>query len=207
MILVIIATSAYAYYHYYNHLFGGLQNLLIISSTLVFISSIIAGIGFFGYWWNYALRKSLITFIVTLVFSGWMMFGELQLGVEVAFINLFIRDIGVALFGVVIDLWGSSIGDVAVYDINDWLTRIAKIFLSVSTLFYCFSSVVGLGSDFLIAPGPAEFVYLFRGYMITLLGVGTLFLILGGVLIIVIFATTKFGLGKADRDTSTLTTS
>ncbi|MFX1476296.1 MAG: hypothetical protein ACFFCO_12585, partial [Promethearchaeota archaeon] len=56
VIIVMIAMTAYTYYHYCNHVVGGLQVLLIYSSTIVFISSIIAGIGFFGYWWNYGLR-------------------------------------------------------------------------------------------------------------------------------------------------------
>ncbi len=178
---------------------------IITASMLVLISSVITGIGFFGYWWNYGLRTSLAAFICTLIFSWWLLLGETLLGTYLGYFPLIIRDIGIAAFGVMLEVWATAIGEVSLFDVNEWLARICKFFLSLTALLFFFTCVLGIASDVLIGPGPIEFAIMFRAFMIILLSVGVVFLIPGGILGIIILATTKYGLVRIQSETPATT--
>lgn len=207
MIFLVLALSIYTYFQFVSFWLGGYQSTNIFCSAYLLVTCVIAGIGFFGYWWNYGLRSSLVAFFGTLILSWWLMLGEILLGMNVSFIHLVIRDIGIAAFGVVLELWSSAIGEVSLFDINEWLTRTTKILLSISALMFFFSSITGLASDFIIAPGPIEFAIWFRGVMVLLLGVASLFLVLGCIISIVILVSTKYGLERTQEETPSTTSS
>jgi hypothetical protein len=170
------------------------QNSKTLSAGYLLLTLLIAGIGLFGYWWNYGLRRSLMAFIVTLVFGWWLFLGEYLLGTNVTLLHLVIRDVGVIALGVVMDLWSSAFAEVSLFDVNEWLTRITKIILSIAALLFVFSGITGLASSILIAPGPIEFAIWFRGVMILLFDIAALFVVIGCIINIVILVTTKFGL-------------
>ena len=202
MIFLVISKSLYAFFLSASFWLGGIQPYQTYWSVYVLVTSVVAGVGFFGYWWNYGLRSSLVAFIGTLIFGWWLMLGEIQLGIIVSFNNLIIRDVGVLAFGIVMELWSTAIGDVSLFDVNEWLTRSARILLSIAALMFIFSGITGIASSLIIAPGPIEFAVWFRSIMILLFGVATLFLILGCIISIVILATTKFGLERSREETT-----